>query len=136
MICGSIGFMFKFKQIVPRWLPALLVMSVIFIFSSQPSERLPDFSWADRIVKKGGHMLGYGLLALSYWNVLRWDGKKRPLAWLFAVLYAATDELHQSFVSGRNASVWDVLVFDNLGALISLWLAGKFIKQKRPDETA
>lgn len=111
-------------------------MSVIFLFSSQPSEKLPDLGWADRLFKKGGHMLGYGLLALSYWNGFGWERRKRPLAWLFAVLYAMTDEYHQSFVTGRNPSVWDVLIFDNLGALITLWLAGLFSKQKRPDKNA
>ena len=111
-------------------------MSVIFLFSSQPSEKLPDLGWADRLFKKGGHMFGYGLLALSYWNGFGWDRRKRPLAWLLAVLYATTDEFHQSFVSGRHPSMWDVLIFDNLGALLSLWLAGLFIKQKRPDESA
>jgi VanZ family protein len=126
--------MYKLKQILPRWLPALVMMSVIFLFSSQPSEKLPDLGWADRVFKKGGHVLGYGLLALSYWNGFSWDRRKLPLAWLFAVLYAATDEFHQSFVAGRSPSIWDVLVFDNLGALTALWLAGLFFKQKRPDE--
>jgi VanZ family protein len=111
-------------------------MSVIFVFSSQPSDKLPDFNWADRVVKKGGHILGYGLLALSYWNALGWDKKKRPLAWLFALLYAMTDEFHQSFVTGRHPSVWDVLIFDNLGTLASLWAAGFYIKRKRPDDSA
>lgn len=111
-------------------------MSVIFLFSSQPSEKLPDLGWADRLLKKGGHMLGYGLLALSYWNGLGWDGRKRPLAWLLAVFYAATDEFHQSFVDGRHPSIWDVLVFDNLGALLSLWAAGLYAKQTRPGENA
>jgi VanZ family protein len=124
------------KRIVHRWFPALLLMLVIFVFSSQPSENLPDFNRADKIIKKGGHMLGYGLLALSYWHALGWDVKKRPLVWLFTVFYAITDEFHQSFVPGRNASVGDVLIFDNLGALISLWIAGMFVKQKRPDENA
>lgn len=119
-----------------KWMPALVVMAVIFLFSSQPSKNLPDFGLIDRLVKKGGHMLGYGLLALSYWNGFGFERKKRPLAWLLAVLYATTDEFHQSFVSGRNPSVWDVLIFDNLGALLSLWLAGLFIKRKRPDEIA
>jgi VanZ family protein len=126
----------KLRQILPRWLPALVVMSVIFLFSSQPSEKLPDLGWADRLFKKGGHMLGYGLLALSYWHGFGWERKKRPLAWLFAVLYAATDEFHQSLVAGRIASMWDVLVFDNLGALIALWLAEMITKQKRPGESA
>jgi VanZ family protein len=128
--------MFKFRQIVPRWLPSLLVMFVIFLFSSQPSANLPDFGWADRIAKKGGHMLGYGFLALTYWYGFGWERKRLPLAWVFALFYAVTDEYHQSFVSGRHPSIWDVLIFDNLGAFLGLWLAGFFMRQKRPDENA
>lgn len=98
------------------------MMIVIFIFSSFPSDELPSFDWADFVVKKGAHMLGYGLLALSYWNAFSWSKQRRPFAWLLAVLYAMTDEYHQSFTAGRHPSVWDVLIFDNLGALITLWL--------------
>jgi len=36
-------------------------------------------------------------------------------------------------VSGRHATIWDVFVFDNFGALISLWMVDKYKKQKRPD---
>jgi VanZ family protein len=122
------------KIAILKWMPAILVMSAIFWFSAQPSDNLPDYGTLDRLVKKGGHMLGYGLLALSYWYALGWDVKKRPLAWLFAMLYAVTDEIHQSFVPGRHPSMWDVLIFDNLGALTALWLASLFIKQKQPDE--
>lgn len=114
----------RVTRIVPRWLPALTVMLVIFVFSSQPSRALPDFGWADRLMKKGGHMTGYGLLALSFWHALEWRRDRRWLAWLLAVLYAATDEFHQSFVPGRNPSVWDVAAFDSLGALVALWAAG------------
>ena len=128
--------MFKIKQILHRWLPALVVVFVIFWFSSQPSENLPDFNWADTIIKKGGHILGYGLLASSYWYGFDWNDRKRPLAWLFTLLYAMTDEYHQLFVTGRHPSIWDVLLFDNLGSLISLWLTGLVVKQKRPDESA
>ena len=49
-----------------RWLPAVLVMAVIFVFSSIPSDELPNFGLWDLLVKKGGHVLGYGLLALAY----------------------------------------------------------------------
>jgi VanZ family protein len=123
----------KRSQIL-NWIPALVVMGCIFWFSSQPSTSLPNFNWADSIVKKGGHMLGYGLLVLSYLYALGMDSKKRWLAWLLAMLYAATDEFHQSFVLGRHPSVWDILIFDNLGALISLWITSMVIKHKRPDE--
>jgi len=54
-----------------HWLPAIIVMAAIFVFSSIPSYELPDFAWADTLIKKGGHMLGYGLLALAYWWGLR-----------------------------------------------------------------
>lgn len=114
-----------------KWYPALLLMVVIFLFSAQPSSELPNFDWADRIVKKGGHMLGYALLALSYWRGFDFRKERKWLAWGFAILYALTDEFHQSMVPGRGASIWDVLIYDNLGALIALGLFAQ--KQKRPD---
>jgi len=116
-----------------KWIPALVMMGVIFWFSSQPSTDLPNFDWADKIVKKGGHMLGYAILAWSYWYAFDMQSNQRWFAWLLAILYAVTDEIHQSYVPGRTPSVWDVLIFDNLGALISLWVASRTIKQKRPD---
>src|SRR5215212_9785163 len=117
-----------------KWFPALLMMLLIFIFSAQPGSDLPNFDWADRIVKKGGHMLGYALLALSYWWALDLQKDHRWLAWLLAIFYAMTDEFHQSFTSGRHPTVWDILIFDNLGALISLWLSNLLIKRKQPDD--
>ena len=117
-----------------KWLPAIVIMLVIFMFSAQPGHEILTFNWADRIIKKAGHMIGYGLLALSYWRVFDFKREKRSLAWLLAVLYAVTDEFHQSFVPGRNPSIWDVLIFDNFGALISLWLISYYRKEKRPDE--
>lgn len=77
-------------------------------------------------------MLGYAFLALAYWRALNFQRQRLWLAWSLAVLYAMTDEWHQSFVPGRTASVWDVLVFDNLGALMALSLAGMYEKRKRP----
>ena len=119
-----------------KWVPALLVMGLIFWFSSQPSSTLPNFDWADRMFKKGGHMLGYGLLSLAYWYALDLKPNHRWFAWFLAILYAVTDEYHQSFVSGRYPSVWDVFVFDNLGALISLQIKNRTIKQKQSGQFA
>jgi VanZ family protein len=112
-----------------KWLPAILMMAVIFGFSSIPSKEMPSFGLWDFSVKKLGHACGYGLLAVAYQNGL---GGKRPwLAWLLAIAYAATDEFHQSFVSGRHASPVDVLLFDNLGAILGLLIFNRFKKWKQ-----
>ena len=116
----------KILSIVPRWFPALLMMLIIFAFSSQPGDNLPDFLDWDYVVKKSSHAVGYGLLALSYFYILRFNKERTWLAWLLALTYAATDEFHQSFVPGRSASIFDVLIFDNLGAMIALWLSSHF----------
>jgi VanZ family protein len=118
-----------------KWFPALLGMGIVFWLSAQPSTELPDFDWADRLIKKSGHVLGYATLAVSYWYALGMQDNRRWMAWLLALVYSVTDEYHQSFVPGRNPSAWDVLIFDNLGALIGLWLASRFNKQIRSDHS-
>ena len=110
------------KKSLLRWLPAALIMAVIFGFSSTPSTKLPSFGLLDFVVKKGGHMLGYGLLANAYWVGLRLEKHRWWLALLFAILYAISDEFHQSFVPGRHPSWVDVFGFDGGGAVIALSL--------------
>jgi len=128
----------KMKKVqILNWVPALVVMGIIFWFSAQPGDEQSVFSWADKIVKKAGHMIGYALLAFWYWYALGLQNNRRWLVWLLAMLYAITDEYHQSFVPFRSPSVWDVLVFDNIGALLSLWLTNIYVnKQKRPNNNA
>ena len=119
---------------IKRWLPSILMMALIFGFSSIPSREMPRFGAFDFSVKKLGHALGYGLLALAY---LRGLGGKRPwLAWLMAVIFAATDEFHQSFIPGRNPSLVDVFFFDGIGALAGLWVGHLFRQRKQKDEAS
>ena len=106
-----------------RWGPAVLIMAVIFLASSTPGDELPSFGSFDFSLKKGGHTLGYALLALGYLRGLAW---KRPtsrgsmmLAIAFCLLYAISDEFHQTFTPGRTPSVIDVLI-DTTGAAIGL----------------
>jgi VanZ family protein len=111
------------KKVLLSWLPAALMMTAIFGISSIPSNEMPDYGMWDLIVNKGGHMLGYGLLALTYWYGLRFYKRRLWLALLLVILYAITDEFHQSFVPGRHPSWVDVLVFDGGGSAIALGLA-------------
>ena len=125
--------MLKFSDFVKRWGPALVVMAVIFTASSFPSRDLPNFGLWDWLLKKGGHALGYALLALAYLRGLangeRPTARQILLAVLLAGLYGATDEYHQSFVAGRGAAAADVLI-DTIGAIVgvgslSLWLRSR-----------
>ena len=94
----------------------------IFAFSSIPQKEMPMFGGWDTIVKKGGHAFGYGLLALSFWRGFEWKKRLFWLPFLMAVLYACTDEFHQSFVPGRHSSPVDVGI-DAIGAslLLGVW---------------
>jgi VanZ family protein len=103
-----------------RWSPALAMMAAIFFASSQTGTDLPRFEgWWDLLVKKGGHFLGYGMLGAAYLHGLahgrRVTVPRVVLAIALAALYAASDELHQSFVPGRSPSPVDVLI-DSAGA--------------------
>lgn len=108
--------------LLPQWGPALTIMAIIFVLSSQAGGNLPDFGSLDYVVKKLGHVVGYGLLGLADWRGLKLDPRRIWHAWLLAVLYAATDEFHQSFVAGRHSSIVDVVAFDGTGAAIALWV--------------
>ena len=102
-----------------RWAPALLLMALIFGASSIPSTELPNFGAWDYAVKKGSHALGYGALGLAYWRALLPHGRAGRIAWIMAVLYSFTDELHQSLVPGRHPSAIDAGI-DALAAALSL----------------
>ena len=114
----------SYRIFLRRWGPALAMMAIIFLFSSLPSNNIPSFGKYELSVKKGGHALGYLLLGRAY---LYGIGKRKIgpwLAWGCAILYACSDEFHQSFVPGRTPSPIDVAI-DSLGAFIGLvpaWL--------------
>jgi VanZ family protein len=112
---------FSDRSFISRWGPALGLMGAIFVFSSLPAAAIP--SWEgdlELIVKKGGHMVGYGLLAIAFHRGI---GGPSPrgwiLAWTFTILYGVSDELHQGFVPGRMSSMLDVGI-DGLGGLVGL----------------
>jgi len=92
-------------------------MGLIFLFSSfpQPME-LPSFSSADKLV----HLLAYGLLAsLIYFAREKSRATFHPIfiPFLIAFLYGLSDEIHQYFVPGRDADVFDALA-NAVGAFV------------------
>jgi VanZ family protein len=119
------------KKNLLRWLPGLGMMVIIFGASSTPGSDLPTFGIWDAVVKKGFHMLGYGLLALAYWYGFDFAPGRWRYAFLLALLFAVTDEFHQSFTPGRHPSWVDVFGFDGGGAAIALGLTYLRLGKKR-----
>lgn len=94
--------------------------------SDETVDKLSDenyFLKIERFVRKTAHLLVYIVLGGLLLTVLLCYRLKQSLrmliAFLLSVLYAASDEFHQMFVSARHASITDVAI-DSLGALIGI----------------
>lgn len=99
------------------WLPSILWAIAILTVSSIPklAIRGPLFLGCDKVA----HFIEYLILgvALRYWSG---DGRRRFVAG--GIFFAVLDEFHQSFIPGRDASIWDA-VADALGIVVGfLWL--------------
>ena len=76
------------------------------------------------IIRKLGHVTEYFILGLLLFRAFRsGSGELRILRWacysfLVVVLYALSDEFHQSFVATRTASLFDVGI-DTLGGILA-----------------
>lgn len=128
-------------------------MSFIFWMSTETFSSQNTFSWLERLlrfftlrfslqelisvhvlIRKAAHLMEYFVLGLLLFRMFRGNS---PFPWkwqwsFFAVIgvafWAAGDEFHQSFVSGRTASAIDMGI-DTLGGilaqiLIFLWHGG------------
>ena len=110
-----------------RWLPVFLWAGVIFALSSIEQVTVSQFFIWDFIAKKTAHVLEY---TIFYALLIRATEKKFLLSFIIVILYAATDELHQSFVPGRTAAFYD-LGFDITGANIASYILWKLsVNQK------
>jgi len=96
------------KRAFWTWLPAGFLMGLIFYLSSLSDPPAPlRFPHADKVV----HAALYGGLSAA----LLLPGLTPAGAWAAASLYGASDEYHQRFVPGREASAGDWLA-DSAGA--------------------
>ena len=120
------------KSWIYRWGPAIVIMAIIFIASATPGSDIPGFGNWDEFFKKGGHMLGYALLATAFYHALnsskRSIKQKLILVLCIVALYAASDEFHQRFTPGRTASFRDVGI-DVAGGLIGIAVM-RFVRRR------
>jgi VanZ family protein len=98
--------------------PVLIYAGMIFFLSSLP--QLPVVIPSFRGLDKLAHLVEYYLFGcLIYRWLCSFDQSiiRRNIfliTTLMGILYGLSDEWHQSFVPGRDATLWDVL-FDALG---------------------
>jgi VanZ family protein len=103
-----------------RWLAVMLWMGVIFTLSAIPSLSSPFEPFYDVILRKFAHIAEYAILtALLFWALQVHLASRTYglfMAVVIALLYAFSDEWHQSFVPGREGSLRDVGT-DSLGVI-------------------
>ncbi len=104
------------------WIPVLLCMGLIFYLSSLSGDKavISQNDWVERNLRKFPHMIEYAVLWVLQLRAYLMSGVERKSAviatWVSAVLFAISDEYHQSFIPGREAS-WGDVMWDCLGML-------------------
>jgi VanZ family protein len=116
-------------QAVWRWSAAILWMGAIFALSATPSIATPLEPVYDFTFKKLAHVTEYGILTILLASAveihIRHKGYALLTTALVAILYAFSDEWHQTFVPGREGTLRDVAI-DALGVVgMSIWLKSK-----------
>ena len=110
----------------------------------KPDKYDPDdlYYKVDRVVRKTGHILIFALLGvLTYFAV-----KSFPLisiigiapekiSFLLCVIYAVSDELHQTLVKGRSGRIRDVII-DTAGVVIGIFISKAVERALRKKNTA
>lgn len=120
------------KRIIIYWLPAVLWMALIYFLSSFHKLQASPVGWQDFIVRKTAHFFEYAILFVlnnrALQGTILLSSKKRLLLSFFlTVLYALTDEFHQTKVNGRTGKPFDIGV-DSLGAIGGLIFVLKAVK--------
>ncbi len=117
------------------WSATIAYALLIFLlssFSGDKTEKLYLFKHSDKII----HLFEYAILCFLVSKTLSFTLKEsvKRYAGLAAIvitlLYAISDEFHQSFVPGRYAEVYDVFA-DGMGAVLSQIIL--YIKEVKGD---
>lgn len=97
------------------------MIAIFYLSSFSELELKGELAPLDFIARKLAHMAEYALLtALLFWP-LSYEKLKSPhlVSVAVAFIYAVTDEVHQAFVPGRSARIFDIGV-DTLGIIIAV----------------
>jgi VanZ family protein len=115
---------------INNWLPHLE-----FYFSRELLTWKEPYVLLEFIFRKSAHVMEYAVLTLLWFINLQATALKRYnlfISPVMAVVYAASDEWHQSYITGRTGHAIDVAV-DSVGMLIVMiaWLAWRWRNSNR-----
>lgn len=135
------------RNFTKYWLPVILWMCFIFWMSTDTFSSQNTFSWLEMLlrflvrkisfqeilplhalIRKAAHVTEYFVLGLLLFRTFRgssassWSWRWPLYAVIIVVLWAASDEFHQSFVSSRTASAVDVAI-DTAGGILAQFVA-------------
>src|SRR3989344_6684000 len=118
-----------------HWLPTIAWMMLIFVVSSRPALQAASINWLDFGLKKTAHFVEYFILATLMARSFKRSttlglSAILTLSLMLTVLYAASDEYHQTFVVSRGGRSRDVLI-DSTGALAACLV----LRRKHPINT-
>lgn len=111
------------QKLLWYWGPPIALMSIIFYLSSRQSIAVSDEFTVNFIVFKSLHLIEYALLFFllfrAYYSTLSRNNMKRIFLYAIvtALLYAISDEMHQTLVPTRTGQVRDILI-DSIGILL------------------
>ena len=105
------------------------------------TDEKPSYSTFEKVhhfIRKQGHFIEFAVLGILVFLLIRSYElslkKSIIIALSFVLFYAATDEIHQLFVEGRNGRVIDVLI-DFLGGIIGTAVIYPFEAKKLKKQT-
>ena len=101
------------------WGPAVLWAGLIFALSSIPDLGTDLGVW-DTVLRKLAHTAEFAILGALVYRAVA----SAPAAILLSSAFAASDELHQTFVSGRHGSPLD-WVIDTVGVALGVAAAAR-----------
>jgi VanZ family protein len=105
-------------------------MGLIFFLSAQPDLPNLGHDWLGWLFSSAAHAFVFGVLAVLWVRVLGRGRRVWFVAFVLAMLYALSDEFHQTFVPGRVADPWD-LFCDALGATLALMAFARLWRERR-----
>jgi VanZ family protein len=123
-----------FFRFIRYWFPAVLCMAFIFYLSSGPRGQFSSQTSINFLIFKTLHVIGYAVLYFLFFRgfySIHSKSLSLPerllLPAIAAILYAASDEWHQTFSPHREGNPRDVLI-DAIGIMIMYIYVRKYIR--------